>query len=132
MPDKQAKRLIVAIFREVVLPPTLDMGAVERYISRDYVQTVDGVTLDYAGFVEHMGKQKQVLASLTVDFLAMAEEGETVFSNHIVSATKKDGSQVRVKVIAQFVVRNGLLSRCDELTRLLSGNEADRGLGSIR
>ncbi|MCD7099930.1 nuclear transport factor 2 family protein [Stenotrophomonas sp. MMGLT7] len=124
------KQRIAALFREVLQAPALDLEAVQAYFDPAYVQTVDGTTLDHAGFVAHMRKQKEAIASMEVDFLAMAEDGDTVFTNHVVTATKKDGDTVVVKVIAQFVFKDGRLVRCDELTRLLQGGHDDRDIGS--
>ncbi|MGB9801958.1 MAG: hypothetical protein ACPLSX_03245, partial [Arcobacter sp.] len=91
---------------------------------------VDGNILDYNGFIKHMKKQKEVIESINVEFLAIAEDGENVFTNHIVTAVKKDGDKLKVKVIAQFIIKNNLIVKCDELTHMLSGKEADRDMGS--
>ena len=128
--ETQAKKLILSIFENIMQSSSLDIIEVEKYISPDYVQFVDGVELNYSGFVEHIKKQKEVIQSLSVDFLSMAEEGDTIFTNHVVTATKKDGSIIRVKVIAQFTIHDNRLVRCDELTHLLSGSHEDRDIGS--
>lgn len=129
---QSAKEVILALFRDVVQAPVLDMQAVERYVSPRYVQHVDGVTLDYAGFVAHMQKQKKAIAAMSVAFVALVQDpdGHVVFSHHVVEARKKDGGLVRVKVLAQFTVADGRLVGCDELTQLLSGAHEDRDLGS--
>ncbi|WP_028318669.1 nuclear transport factor 2 family protein [Desulfobulbus elongatus] len=130
MKKKTAKDVVINLFRDVLESPVVDVSVIDKYIAPSYVQNVDGVVLDYDGFIEHMEKQKQVVASLSVEFLAIAEDGDTVFTNHIVTANKKDGSTIQVKVIAQFTVQNNRLTNCDELTRLLSGNHEDRDIGS--
>ena len=130
MTKRTPKEVIIGLFKDVLEAPSLDEKIVSDYVSPRYVQNVDGVTLDYADFIAHMRKQKSVLAALSVEFVAMVEENATVFTHHIVDAEKKDGSRLRVQVLAQFVIRDGKLLRCDELTRLLSGAEGDRDIGS--
>ncbi|WP_277640849.1 hypothetical protein [Wolinella succinogenes] len=126
------KELIVALFRDLLEAPVLDLSLVERYVSPDYVQMVDGAILDYSGFIEHLKKQKEIVKSMKVEFLALVQEGEIVFSNHVVKVEKKDGSYLEVKVIAQFTLFENRLIRCDELTRLLLGDKKDQDIGSRR
>ncbi|WP_404317138.1 hypothetical protein [Malaciobacter canalis] len=130
MEKMKKKELIKKIFSEVLGASSVDTKIIEKYISFDYIQNVDGNTLDYDGFINHMKKQKEVIKSLDVDFLAIAQDGENVFTNHIVTAVKKDESIVKVKVIAQFVIKNNLLVKCDELTQMLSGKDEDKDIGS--
>ncbi|WP_419768642.1 hypothetical protein [Arcobacter sp.] len=124
------KELIKKIFNEILGASIVDTKIIKKYISSEYIQIVDGNILDYDGFVNHMKKQKEVIESLDVEFLTIAEDNENIFTNHIVTAVKKDGQTVKVKVIAQFVIKNNLLVKCDELTHMLSGKEEDRDIGS--
>lgn len=62
----------------------------------------------------------------------MAEEGYLVFTNHIVTAIKNDGSKLTVKVLAQFTIKNDRLAACDELTHLTAGKNEDRDFESRR
>ena len=124
------KTIIIELFRDVLASPVVDTAAVAKYVSPSYIQTVDGVTLNYDGFIAHMRKQKEVIASLSVEFLAMVAECDILFTNHVVTVQKKDSSVIQIKVIAQFVFEDNRLIRCDELTRLLSGNHEDRDIGS--
>lgn len=124
------KNLIRNLFNEVLGAPTVDISIIEKYVDPSYVQKVDGVTLNYEDFIQHMRKQKTIIASVSVEFLAIVEEGDTVFTNHIVTATKKDGSALKTKVIAQFTIQNNRLVGCDELTHLLAGSKEDRDMGS--
>ena len=130
MQSSTGKNLIRNLFNEVLGAPTVDISVIEKYVDPSYEQKVDGVTLNYDDFIQHMRKQKTVIASVSVEFLAIVEEGDTVFTNHIVTATKKDGSALKSKVIAQFTIRNNRLVGCDELTHLLAGSKEDRDMGS--
>ncbi|HHF2906915.1 TPA: hypothetical protein ACPJZ5_004788, partial [Vibrio diabolicus] len=102
----------------------------EQYVDPSYIQKVDGVELDYDSFVNHIEAQKKVISKLDVNFLTLVQEGNVVFSNHVVTAHKKDGSIIKVKVIAQFTIHNNRLVLCDELTRLIEGGGEDHDIGS--
>lgn len=130
MLKKSGKAIIRNLFRDVLESSEVELSVIEKYIDPAYIQKVDGVILDYHGFIEHMKKQKQVIESMSVTFISMVEESDTVFTNHIVVAKKKDKEELRVHVIAQFTLQDGRLIACDELTRLIRGNEEDHDIGS--
>ncbi|NCD11076.1 MAG: hypothetical protein EOL93_00870 [Epsilonproteobacteria bacterium] len=130
MLKKSRKGIIRNLFRDVLESSEVEISVIEKYIDPAYIQKVDGVILDYHGFLEHMKKQKQVIDAMSVTFLSMVEESDTVFTNHIVAAKKKDGEELHVHVIAQFTLQDERLIACDELTRLISGNEEDQNIGS--
>ncbi|BAU74690.1 nuclear transport factor 2 family protein [Metapseudomonas furukawaii] len=125
-----SKQRIFDLFHDLVQAETLDPEKVADYLDPDYQQRVDGVLLDYQGFIAHMHRQKEAIARVEVEFLCLVAEGNVVFSNHQVHALTRDGRRVVVKVIAQFELKQGRLLRCDELTRLVSGTQEDEDLGS--
>lgn len=102
----------------------------EAYFSKDYIQHVDGKTLNYADLVHHMKAQKAILASAKVTFKYIIVEGETVATLHYVDAIKKDGSSLRVQVNAVFRLKDHQFILCDELTRLVKGGKEDEAIGS--
>lgn len=130
MKTSKNKDVILSVFEEVLGSSSVDEQTIEKYFDPSYIQNVDGVVLDYQGFIKHMKKQKEVIKSIDVEFVTIVQEGDIVFTNHIVDAQKKDDFCVKVKVIAQFTIRDGRLIGCDELTHLLSGNKEDKDIGS--
>ena len=127
------KDTIRHIFRDIVGGSQVDEAEIRRLFAVGYVQNVDGKTLDLDGFIAHMRAQKQHIAEAKTEFLALAEDGGIVFSNHIVRAKKADGSRIAVQVLAQFEFdENGQIALCDELTRLLEGGSEDADIGSRR
>lgn len=125
------KETVRRIFRDIVGGNTVDEAEIRTVFADGYVQKVDGKTLDLAGLIAHMHKQKLHISQVQTEFLALAEEGNIVFSNHIVRAVKNDGSRVAVQVLAQFEFdADGKIVLCDELTRLLEGGAEDADIGS--
>ena len=123
-------QIIKGSFREIVENPIFDRGLVDKYFSADYEQHVDGKNLTFANFVKHMEAQKKATKSVTITFKTIAQQGDVVFTNHYATARKHDGSEANVHVIAEFKLKGGKICYCDELTHMLSGDEADRDLGS--
>lgn len=105
---------------------------ITELFSRDYCQMVDGNTLNFEQFLQHMALLKQITRSMTLEILAMVAEGDAVLTHHLVNVEKHDGSQSQIRVLAHFTVRNGKIQSCVELTRLLVGEHEDRDLGSRR
>lgn len=125
------KEIIRRVFSEIVDNPILDESLVRHLFAADYEQHVDGNTLNLSQFIDHMHLQKAHIHNVQTEFLALVEEGDLVFSNHIVRAEKADGSHIAAKVLAQFLFApDGKIAACDELTRLLSGSAEDADLGS--
>jgi len=124
------KALIQQMFRDVIEPDSFDEQVVSRYFSPSYVQKVDGKTLDFAGFSDHLRAVKTAVTNTRVTFDVMMAEGNKVIDIHRVVADKRTGGKVTVRVVALFEIKDGKIVRCDEDTHLEDGAAADKDLGS--
>jgi len=124
------KQFIKTLFEKIFEEREYDGAFIQNSVDKDYIQHVDGKTLGYKEFVQHIQLLKTKISSCNIEFLTLVEDGEIVFSNHIVNLTLKDGAQGRSHVIAEFRIRDGKLYYCDELTFLIEGSEKDKNLGS--
>ncbi len=122
------------LLKEAIQKGLVNMNATPAefhpYYSKDYIQNVDGKTLNYAEFLAHMDDLHKTLESLKIEFLDMLAEGDKVATRHIAHATKKDGKKVEVLVVAVFGFQAGKIISCDELTHLVKGEGKDRDIGS--
>lgn len=125
------QRIALAL-RSVVCHPDHNEAKIREFFSPDYQQVVDGQSLDFTGFVEHMAKLKHLTHAIDVTVVAIAGQNNDVLTHHLVAVSKKDGAQAHIDVFAHFTLENGLITRCEELTRLVQGTVQDRSLGSIR
>ena len=111
-----------------------DLGSnpamIEEYFHPDYIQLVDGKMLDFKGFVAHLHSLREKVDRLELVFERLFGEGDHVCSLHRVNVAKKDGTYAQIKVIAYFQLSGDKIILCDELTRVLSGDENDAELGS--
>ena len=65
-------------------------------------------------------------------FISMIAEGNTVAAVYRIHLIKNDGSEMDVKDIAFFVIKNNKLIFVDELTHMMKGNEKDKEIGSMK
>jgi len=126
------KELIRNAFKAVVENSTYAPTTIEKYFSHDYRQHVDGEELDFDNFCKHMKAQKLAIKYSLIDFQTMVEEGNIIFTNHAVKIQTNEDRHALIHVIAEFRVNDGKITYCNELTRLVSGDERERDLGSRR
>jgi len=126
------KHCVIAALKDIVCSVEHDEDAIARYFAPGYHQEVDGKELDYAGFIQHMALLKKLTQRIELSLLAIAAEGNTVFTHHQVTVEKKDGARTMIEVLARFTLLNGQIVQCQELTHLISGDHGDRDLGSRR
>lgn len=122
--------LVRRLFEDVIEGGHIDDASVDHYMAAGYVQRVDGKTLDLPAFKQHLARQRDVVASMRVNFRAMAHDDGIVFSHHDVDVVMHNGDTLRMQVLAQFTIAGDKIIACDELTHLLQGPSSDRDLGS--
>lgn len=125
------KQLIKDAFTQVVGSTIVDEKIIANFFHSNYQQNVDGVQLDFSGFIQHMKAQKEIISSITVNFRNIVAEDELVFTNHDVMVTKNDGGIIKIHVLAEFRIAEGKIISCDELTRLEHGAAEDHNIGSM-
>jgi hypothetical protein len=75
---------------------------------------------------------KATLKSVEINFNTIIQEGPILFTNHLVNVVTKEDRRAILQVIAEFHVRDGKVFYCNELTRMLSGDQREANLGSMR
>jgi len=128
--EETNKSLVERAFRDVFASDAFDEAAIARYFSLRYIQKTDGRELDFAGFVAHVRELKRTLKNVKITFERAVAEGASVVSIHRAEAEKVAGGRVVVRVFALFVIEDGRIVLCDELTRLEQGPAEDRDLAS--
>ncbi len=125
------QHFIHKVLKEVVEDMNADEKIIAQYFSPSYIQHVDGHTLNYDAFIEHMLAQKAILASANVTIERCVTEGDHISTIHVVDAIKKSGEPISVKVIAHMEITDGKITFCDELTHVLKGQSEDRKISSV-
>ncbi|WP_375054916.1 nuclear transport factor 2 family protein [Zobellella sp. DQSA1] len=121
--------LFVRCLREVIANPDFDPDRLPRYFTPDYRQRVNGRQLDYPAFEAHIRTLKRELVRCELHFDRLLCQGTTLVSSHRVQACKADGRRLEVQVMGIFTFEGSRLTTADELTCLLSGDEADGDIG---
>jgi ketosteroid isomerase-like protein len=123
------KKIILDDFKTVA-----DMNASEadygKHVSKDYVQKVNGETMDYQGFIDHMIALKKTVKSIRITFHEILEDGNKVVTRHTAQGVKNDNTMVEMDLIAIFEIKDGKIVSCHELTHMIKGSQKDRDLGS--
>jgi hypothetical protein len=122
----QVRNIFTAIFEN----PEYDEAAIHQYFSEDYIQHVDGNTLHFEQFKQHIKVLKEAVAAISITFQTIIQENNIVFTNHLVTATTKEQRSGQVQVISEFHFKDGKINYCSELTHMISGDTRDRDLGS--
>ncbi|MFJ8437197.1 nuclear transport factor 2 family protein [Kitasatospora sp. NPDC094019] len=106
---------------------------VARHFTPDYRQRTNGVRSDRAGFVEHIAKLRTLVREGHVEVHDELRDGTRYADRHTVTVTKNDGRTSRTEVyLFAELAADGRFARVEETTLLVSGDEDDRDLGSIR
>jgi predicted SnoaL-like aldol condensation-catalyzing enzyme len=129
-PSESNKLLIQQMFREVLEPDSFDRQVIDRYFSPGYVQHVDGKTLDFAGFLNHLRELKQSVTNLRIHFEHIVAEGDQVMEIHRVTGENRAGGTFVVRLFSLWVIEEGKIVLCDEVSRLEQGAAEDRDWGS--
>jgi predicted SnoaL-like aldol condensation-catalyzing enzyme len=124
------KSLVERAFQDVFASDAFDEVAIARYFSPRYVQKTDGRALDFPGFVAHVRELKCTVKNVKITFERMVAEGANVVSIHRADAEKIGGGGISIRIFALFVIDEGKIVLCDELTRLEEGAAEDRDLVS--
>jgi ketosteroid isomerase-like protein len=124
------KLLISQMFRDVLEMDSWDERVIDRYFSHNYVQHVDGKTLDFAAFRDHIRELKKIATNLRFTIEHMVAEGDKVMEIHRVEGEKRAGGTVAARLFSLWVIKDGKIVLCDEISRLEQGAAEDRDLGS--
>jgi hypothetical protein len=101
-----------------------------KYMSTDYVEHIDGKVFDFKQWLHHMKGLKVLMKSYTLTFDEIVAEKDQLATSYVVHAVKKDGSQLDIRIIAIFKIKDGKMIYCDELTHVIHGGSADKTIGS--
>lgn len=114
---------------DVICNPNFDIKLIAEYFAPNYIQHVDGKTLNYDQFVAHIEHLKQAVIRCSIDFELLEQHGNSIHSVHIVRIVKNDSSKARIRVQGQFVFENNKLVLTEENTELLEGHKENASLG---
>lgn len=109
--------------------PNMDYS---KYVSKDFVNPIDGNTFNYEQWVAHQKNIKAMVKSMKPTFDLMVAEGNYVAAIFRIHLIKNDGTELEVKDMGFFEIKDHKIVSVKELTRLISGPEADKNIGSTK
>tara|TARA_R110000868_G_scaffold248315_14_gene504851 strand:- start:1938 stop:2336 length:399 start_codon:yes stop_codon:yes gene_type:complete len=130
MTQTDNKQFIKQVFKDTFENMDASEENYSHYFAKEYVQHVDGKTLNYTEFLAHMKALKQAMKTIAIDFKIILADGDKVATVHKVHGIKRDGGTIHAQVNAIFQIKDNQIILCDELTHLIQGNSDDKDLGS--
>jgi ABC-type antimicrobial peptide transport system ATPase subunit len=84
-----AKQLVKTAVTYVLENPNPDMDY-SKYVSKDFINPIDGNTFNYDQWVTHQKNIKNMLKSMKPTFNFMMTEGNNIFAIYHIKLIKKD------------------------------------------
>ncbi len=103
-----------------------------KYVSKDFINPIDGNVFNYDQWVTHQKNIKKLVKSMKPTFDLVVAEGEHAAAIYHIDIVKNDGSELVVKDMAFFKIKDQKIVYCEELTRLIKGAAADKDIGSTQ
>lgn len=131
MSPEEAKQFVkdAVVYALETRDPNMDYG---KYVSKDFINPIDGNTFNYEQWVAHQKHIKGLVKSMKPTFDLMVSEGNHVAAIYKIDIVKNDNSRLTVKDMAFFTIKDKKVVYCEELTRLVSGNTQDKNIGSTK
>lgn len=102
----------------------------KQYLHPEFIQYVDGETLNLYDCLTHARSVKASMKSGKITFEHVIGEGNKVCTVHIAESITNGGNAVKFKVIAYFELKDNKIRLFDELTRMIDGDDTDRDITS--
>jgi hypothetical protein len=130
-PPEDSKQFVktAVIYALETRDPNMDYS---KYVSKNFINHVDSNTFDFKQWVTHQKNIKSLIKSIKPDFKYMVSDGTNVAAVYFIHLIKNDGSELDVKDIAYFRIKDHKIIYVDELTHLITGNQADKNIGSLK
>lgn len=107
-----------------------DDAQIRRYFAPNYVQHVDGKTLQFEEFLTHVGFLRRATKSLRFEVIDALYTDGLLADRHRVHIVKDNGETAEAEVLAFLRIEDGRIVELNELTQVIRGDAADRALGS--
>ena len=131
MTSEQSKQLVKDAVSYALenMDPAMDYS---KYVSPDFINLIDGNRFTYPQWVEHQKHIKKMVKSMRPTFDLLVAEGDQVAAIFRIHIVKKDGSELEVKDMGFFKIKNHKFVYVEELTRLVSGDQKNKDIGSTK
>lgn len=114
MNDAEARSFLEEAFGKLFEPASTEEDIL-RYFTPDYTQDLNGKVYAFDEFMRGVAGIKSEFSSLKAVFTTVVASGENIAEVHILEATRKDGTRMRLKVMAIQKTRGGRISGVEEL-----------------
>ena len=127
MTEEEARTFLLGLYDRLIRH-TPDLETLSRYITDDFIAYSDGVTMNREEFAAHLDLLRQKLRTFEVKFKKIIASQDCIAAILIVDFFTDTESHSIIQVNAFYSLRDGKVAGLDEMSQLVSGSEADRGL----
>lgn len=113
-------------------PTETPRASIDKYLTLDAVHVADGKPVSREEHIHHLEYLQKNIASISFDIQQVAFDGEWLAERHVGRTILKDGKEFDSEVAVFFHLKGGKVDRSFEITRPLSGDEADRAIHTAR
>jgi hypothetical protein len=124
MTDKQLIKDMLNVFADT----TKSIEELAKYFSPNFIQVSDGHSLGYKDFLVHVGELRNVMKSINFKIEQIASENGLVATHHIATGIKQNGKTVKTEFFAFFTLKDNKIVNCQEVSRMLQGENEDKDL----
>jgi len=125
-----SKKIVTEFLKYMIESDAITEEVLIKYLHPDFIQHVDGKTLNRDDCIAHAKSVKSSVRSGKVTFEHVICEQNKVCTVHIPEGVTKEGNTVKFKVIAYFELKDNKISLFDELTMMIEGGVSDRDITS--
>ena len=128
---QEAKQLVkdAVVYALENRDPNMDYS---KYVSKDFINPIDGNVFNYEQWVEHQKHIKAMMKSMRPTFDLLVAEGNQVAAIFRIKLIKNDGAELEVLDMAFFEIKDYKIIYVKELTRLLKGPPENQNIGSTK
>jgi ketosteroid isomerase-like protein len=127
-PRAYIESLFAAFFTAPTLPPA---EAVKAFLWPDAVNYADGKPVTVADQVAHL-EYLHKNATMTFDLQQVTYDGAWLAERHLGHTVLKDGKTIDSEIAVFFHIRDGKIDGSFEITRPMSGIDADRDIHTVK
>lgn len=109
-----------------VYDPKKDVRAeVEAFFHHDYIQWINGITMNRPEYIDHVISQKRNMVIKNIEYAQFIEKEDVLFAIYYPKGQTHEGENIEAEVIAYFQFKEGKILKIHGQVRLIKGEFSD-------
>ncbi len=99
--------------------------AIEEFFHKDYNQTINGLSLNRAEYINHIIEQRKTIESMEFKLKNHMLQDDKLFIIYNARGKNIEGNDIEAEIIAYFEFKNEKLFKIHGQVHLIKGNSSD-------